>query len=74
VHDETELSSSDLTEAGTQIDLNDEHLWNAWGPISGSVDPDSNVNDESDVHNEKELRPRNANELGREIDVNDEQQ
>jgi hypothetical protein len=38
-----------------------------------SFDPDSNVNDESDLHHEKELSPTNSTEAGRQIDFSDEQ-
>jgi hypothetical protein len=64
---------SDSTEAGRQIDFNDEHLENASASIRVSFDPDSNVNDDSDQHNEKASSPRNSTEAGRQIDLNEKQ-
>jgi hypothetical protein len=61
------------SDAGRKIDFNDEQPKSALGSIRVSFDPDSNVNDESDLHDEKELSPRNSTEAGRQIDCNDEQ-
>jgi hypothetical protein len=41
--------------------------------IRVSFDPDSNVNDQSDLHLEKDSLPRNSTDAGRKIDCNDEQ-
>jgi hypothetical protein len=38
-----------------------------------SFDPDSKVNDESDLHPLKHPSPRNSTDAGRQIDFNDEQ-
>jgi hypothetical protein len=56
------------SEAGRQIDCNDEQREKAFASIRVSFDPDSNVNDESDEHDEKELVPRNSTVAGRQID------
>jgi hypothetical protein len=61
-----------LIDRGIRIDSNDEHSENAFASIRLSFEPDSNVNDESDVHKENEDSPRNSTEAGRQIDVNDE--
>jgi hypothetical protein len=71
MHDEKELSPTNSTEAGRQIDSNDEQPQSALASIRLSFDPDRNVNDESDVHSEKELSPRNSTEAGRRNDFND---
>jgi hypothetical protein len=60
-------------ERGIRIDLNNGHLENARPSIVLRFDPDSNVNDESDVHDEKQLNPIDATEAGRRIEVNAEQ-
>jgi hypothetical protein len=62
-----------LTDAGRQIDCNDEQSENEFVSIRVRFDSDSNVNDESDVHDEKELSPTNSTDAGRQIDFNDEQ-
>jgi hypothetical protein len=38
-----------LTEAGRQIDVNDEQSQSAYVPIRVSLDPDANVNEQSTV-------------------------
>jgi hypothetical protein len=53
------------SDAGRQIDSNDEQPKSALGSIRVSFDPDSNVNDESDSQHMKELSPRNSTEVGR---------
>jgi hypothetical protein len=47
---EKALSPRHLTEAGREIDCNEEHWWSAEVPISWSVDWGSKFNDLSDVH------------------------
>jgi hypothetical protein len=74
LHDEKQPSPRNSTEAGREIDLNDEQEENAFASIRISFDPDSNVNDESELHDEKQPSPRNSTEAGREIDLNDEQE
>jgi hypothetical protein len=61
------------SEAGRQIDCNDEQSESASDPIRASLDPNSNMHDLSDVQLSKELRPRNSTEAGRQNDFNDEQ-
>jgi hypothetical protein len=61
-----------VTEAGRQIDCNDEQSESACGHISISSEFDSNVNDESDRQLEKHLVPRIVTEAGRQIDCNEE--
>jgi hypothetical protein len=61
------------TEAGRQINCNDEQPQNVAASISASFDPDSNVNDEDSVNFEKGTYPRNSTDAGRQIDCNDEQ-
>jgi hypothetical protein len=73
VHREKEPGPRNSTEAGRQIDLNDEQEASALASIRASFDPDSNVNDERDLQQMKELQPRNSTEAGRQIDFNDEQ-
>jgi hypothetical protein len=67
------LGPRNSTEAGRQIDFNDEQSETAFASIWVSFDPDSNVNEESDVHLWKQLSPRNSTDAGRQIDFNNEQ-
>jgi hypothetical protein len=67
---ESPIISSD---AGRQIDGNDEQPRSALDSIRRSFDPDSNVNDESDPHKKKGFSPTNSTEAGRQIDFSDEQ-
>jgi hypothetical protein len=53
------------SDAGRQSDSNDEHQESAQASIRVSFDPDSNVNDESDLHSQKECSPRNSTKAGR---------
>jgi hypothetical protein len=71
-HPENELSPRNSTEAGRQIDFNDEEPESAFASIRVSFDPDSNVNDESNSHCAKELSPSNSTDAGRQIDFKDE--
>jgi hypothetical protein len=48
-------------------------LESALDSIRVSFDPNSNVNDDSELHELKELLPRNSTEAGRQIDFNNEQ-
>jgi hypothetical protein len=64
---------SSFTDSGIRSDFNDEQSQSASDAIRVSFDPDSNVNDESDLHPQKDLSPRNSTEAGRQIDFNDEQ-
>jgi hypothetical protein len=73
LHNEKDSSPRNSTEAGRQIDSNDEQPESALGSIRVCFDPDSNVNDESDSHGEKDSSPRNSTDAGRQIDFNDEQ-
>jgi hypothetical protein len=73
VHFEKELSPRNSTDAGRQIDCNDEQPESARDSIRLSFDLYSNVNNESDLHNEKERLPRNSTDAGRQNDFNDEQ-
>jgi hypothetical protein len=73
LHPQKEFSPRNSTEAGRQIDSNDEQSQSALDSIRVSFDPDSNVNDESDLQPEKDFSPRNSTEAGRQIDFNDEQ-
>jgi hypothetical protein len=73
LHREKDLFPRNSTDAGRQIDFNDEQLQSALESIPVSFDPGSNVNDESDSHPEKDLTPRNSTDAGRQIDFNDEQ-
>jgi hypothetical protein len=66
-------SPRNLSEAGRQIDCNDEQPESARFSIRVSFDPDSNVNDESDLHPVKDLFPRNSTDAGRQMNFNDEQ-
>jgi hypothetical protein len=61
------------TEAGRQIDCNDEQIESADASIRVNFDPISNVNDESDLPDKKERLARDSPEAGREIDRKDEQ-
>jgi hypothetical protein len=61
------------SDAGRQIDCNEEQPESARASIRVSFEPDSNVNDASDVHPKKDSSPRNSSEAGRQIDFNDEQ-
>jgi hypothetical protein len=61
------------SDAGTQIDFNDEQSEKVKPSIRLSFEPDSNENDESDLHLAKECFPRNSTEAGRQTDSNDEQ-
>jgi hypothetical protein len=60
------------SDAGKSIDFSDEQPESALASIRVSFDPDSNVNDESDLHDEKECSPRNLTDEGRQIDCNNE--
>jgi hypothetical protein len=62
-----------LIDRGIRIDSNDEQSESAFASIRVSFDPDSKVNDESDVHEENEDSPINTTEAGRQTDANDEQ-
>jgi hypothetical protein len=73
LHDEKEFSPRNATDDGRQIDFNDEHLASARASIRVSLDPHSNVNDESDSHDEKQSQPRISTEAGRQIDRNNRQ-
>jgi hypothetical protein len=72
-HDDKRRSSRNSTDAGRQIDFNNEQLESASASIRVSLDPDSNVSDESDLHKSKERCPRNSTEAGRQIDRRDVQ-
>jgi hypothetical protein len=78
VNDESELHMAKerfprrSTDAGRQIDCNDEQPWSAYASIRASFDPDSNVNEESDLQHQKDFSPRNSTEAGRKIDLRDE--
>jgi hypothetical protein len=61
------------SEAGRQIDCNDEQSETAYRPIRVSFDPNPKVNDLSDVQPAKDCVPRNSTEAGRQIDFKDEQ-
>jgi hypothetical protein len=65
--------TSSFADRGRHIDFNDEQSEKAFASIRVSFDPDSNVNDESDLHEEKELAPRNPTDAGRQTDCNFEQ-
>jgi hypothetical protein len=56
------------SEAGRQIDFNDEQPESAVDSIRVSFDPDSNVKSESEPHHEKQSTPRDSTEAGRQID------
>jgi hypothetical protein len=73
VHNLKASSPINSTEAGIQIDSNDEQRSSALASIRVSFDPDSNVNDESDLHAKNECSPRNSTDVGRQIKGNDEQ-
>jgi hypothetical protein len=73
LQDEKELSPRNSTDAGRQIDANEQQSEKACVSIRVSLDPDSNVNDERESHDEKEFSPTNSTEAGREINFNDEQ-
>jgi hypothetical protein len=73
LHDERESSPRISTEAGRQIDCNDEQLESADAPIRISFDPASNANDERDLHDERESSPRISTEAGRQSAFNDEE-
>jgi hypothetical protein len=73
LHDSKDFSPRHSTEAGRQIDCNDEQPQNVAASISASFDPDSNVNDESSVNFEKGTYQRDSTDAGRQIDCNDEQ-
>jgi hypothetical protein len=62
-----------LTDAGREIDVNDEQRRRALSPIRVSFDPDSIVNEESDVHHENESLQSTSTEAGRQIECNDGQ-
>jgi hypothetical protein len=74
VHPEKELFPRYSTEAGRQIDFNDEQPENADPSIRVSFDSGSNVNDDIDLHLQKEVSPRDLTEAGRQIDLKDEQE
>jgi hypothetical protein len=59
------------SEAGRQIDFNNEQPESASTSIRVSLDPDSNVNVESDLHDAKERSPRQSTDAGRQIDRKD---
>jgi hypothetical protein len=61
------------SDAGRQIDSNDEEPSSALASIRVSFDPDSNVNDESDLHEKKDPFPRNATDAGTQMNLKDEQ-
>jgi hypothetical protein len=61
-------------DAGMQNDFNDEHPRNAAPSIRVSFDPDSKVNDESDVHQQKEPTQRTSTDAGIHIILSDEQE
>jgi hypothetical protein len=73
LHDHKQDPPRDSTDAGMQIDCNDEQPRSAFVPIRVSFDPELNENDESELHNKKEESPRNSTEAGRQIDFNAEQ-
>jgi hypothetical protein len=64
--------SSSLVDRGITIDSNDVSS-NANVLIWVSFDPDSNVNDESDVHLRNERSPTNSTDAGMQIDSNNSQ-
>jgi hypothetical protein len=68
---ESPQSSIVCTEAGIQIDFNDEQPESASAPIRVSFEPDSKVNDESNLQQEKERSERITTEAGRQIDLNE---
>jgi hypothetical protein len=61
------------TDAGIQIDVNDEQPESARASIRVSFEPDSNVNDERDFKLQKHLRHNISTEAGIQIDWNLEQ-
>jgi hypothetical protein len=67
-----ELSPRNSTEAGRQIDCNDEQPESVFDSIRVGFDPDSKANDESNLQSEKDPSPRNSTDGGRQIDFNDE--
>jgi hypothetical protein len=70
-HSQNELSPRNSTEAGRQIDFNDQQPWNAAVSIRVSFDPSSNVNDQSESQDANERLPRTSTEAGRQIDCRD---
>jgi hypothetical protein len=68
-----EPSPRNSTDAGRQIDCNEKPSQKVLASIRVSFDPDSNVNNESNLHGEKEPTRRNPTDAGRQIDFNDEQ-
>jgi hypothetical protein len=60
------------TEAGIEIDANDEQSSNDASSIRASFEPDSKVNDESNEHFWKQCLQRISTEAGMQIDSNDE--
>jgi hypothetical protein len=71
-HSEKQYSGIHLTSEGMQIDFSDEHFENACGPISLSLEPDSNVACERAGHSLKHISPRISTPAGMQIDVNAE--
>jgi hypothetical protein len=51
---EKDSSPRNSTDAGRQIDCNDEQLENALDSIRVSCDPDSNSSEQSELHNVKQ--------------------
>jgi hypothetical protein len=61
------------TDAGIKNDFTDEHSQNAYSSMRISLDPDSKVNDESDLHSRKQRSQRTSTDAGRQIVFNDKQ-
>jgi hypothetical protein len=61
-----------VTEEGMQIDVSEEHPWNAPDSIRSSLESDSNVKAESNGHSPKQDSPRIVTEEGIQIDFSDE--
>jgi hypothetical protein len=66
-------SQTTPTDAGRQMDFNDEQQENVFAPIRVTVDLDSTVNDESESHPWKHSSPIIRTLAGRQTDCNDEQ-
>jgi hypothetical protein len=60
------------SDAGIKNDFNDEQPRNAPSSIRLSFDPDSNVNDESDLHQQKDPPQRTSTDAGIQIVLSDE--
>jgi hypothetical protein len=58
--------------AGIQIDFKDQHPQNALAPIRRNSDPESKLNEETDLHLKKHFPHRISTEDGIQTDVNNE--